>query len=438
MNILLSFMLIQIVLFFLGIGYGWSVFQYDELRLLQLLLGFLGFFYLLFNKKINLSHMSILCFFLIFLILIFNYKIFNIYNKQDLVLFISSFFILLSLKYLFQENNFNDKYIYILVISAIIPALFIFLSIFNLFDQRHWFDWQLNSGSVRIYDSALVPIYYFVLYLGSTNNRFNNSFFSLFIIMIGLALFFDGARSALLSCILPLVMVFIFSNKHRMLVIKIIGYMLFSFAVYYGTFWFFSLVNEREIWLSIEKYSSSSRFDIWYLVFLEWLKTPFIGIGGGGLAEFQSVVPNHLHNFYLKLIFEWGVIGVVLFIWIIYKNFKFIFGANDWILKAGILGIAIDALFSGNLIYPGSLLTCLMYLAFAFSKENSSICIEVFSQKKSKFLVLLFGALFGYILFTEFHKDLICWGCGSYDSVEAPGFWYYGAAKQLIPADQIP
>ena len=47
-------------------------------------------------------------------------------------------------------------------------------------------------------------------------------------------------------------------------------------------------------------------------------------------------------------------------------------------------------------------------------------------------------ALFGYILFTEFHKDLICWGCGSYDSVEAPGFWYYGAAKQLIPADQIP
>ena len=60
----------HIVLFFLGVGYGWSLFQYDKLRLIQLSICILSIFYLILNKKANLSVITIFVAITVFLLII--------------------------------------------------------------------------------------------------------------------------------------------------------------------------------------------------------------------------------------------------------------------------------------------------------------------------------------------------------------------------------
>lgn len=426
----------HIVLFFLGVGYGWSLFQYDELRLIQLSICILSIFYLILNKKANLSVITIFVAITVFLLIIVNYENYNLYNKQDLLLIISFFFIFFALKFSFEKKNEKPFFLFLIVISALFPTTFIFLSIFNYIDKGLWFDWQLNAGSIRIFDSAIIPIFYFTLYIFSENHKLKNNIFLLCIFLIALSIFFDGARAALLSCIIPLIFTFILSKESRLLIFRTFLCFIVAFIVYYLTIYLFNNLNEKQVELSIVRGSSSSRLDIWIFAFTEWLKSPIWGVGGGFLAELDSINVNHLHNSYFKLIFEWGVIGLLILICILISNYKYLIGDNNIILKAGILGIAIDAFFSGNLIYPGSLLTCVLFLGFTYSKvENSN---NLNTTYLSKLVFIIFGALFLYILIVDFYNDFICFGCGSYMGREAPGFWYYGAAKNLIPADQIP
>lgn len=426
----------HIFLFFLGIGYGWSVFQYDELRLIQLSICIISIVYLVLSKKACLSIATCTVAITIFLLLIVNYENLNQYNKQDLLLLISFFLTLFSLKFSFEQRSEEPKLLYFIILAALIPCTFIFLSIFNYIDKGLWFDWQLNSGSIRIFDSAIIPIFYLTLYVFSEKQKLKDNIFLLCIFLIALSIFFDGARSALLSCIVPLILIFILSKENRSLIFRASVGFIAAFLVYYLTIYLFSTLNDKQVELSIARGSSSSRLDIWTFAFSEWLKSPIWGLGGGFLGGLDSINVNHLHNFYFKLVFEWGGAGLLLLICIVRKNYQYLTDDNNTILKAGILGIAMDAFFSGNLTYSGSLLTCILFLGFAYSKEKNSIKLNTIYL--SKLVFVTFGVFFLYILVFDFYDDFICWGCGSYMGREAPGFWYYGAAKNLIPADQIP
>lgn len=435
MNILIpSLIVVHVLFFFLGFRYGWSVFQYDELRLVQLLITIVSIIYIIRSGKIHFSLLSCIILVIIFLQILINYNKLDFYSKQDILLLNSIFFIFYSLKISFEENSNKMKIIIPTLFFSLFPTIFIFLSIYNLISLGDWFDWQLNGGSVRIFDSAIVPIYYFILYYFYKNPKAN--WLLILVFLISLSLFFDGARSAIISCILPIIFLFIVSKENRILASKTLIVFFMGFIAHYLTFFLYNIIYNVQVSLFVARSSTSSRLELWKFAYFEWLKTPFSGAGGGFLSGLNSINVNHLHNFYLKILFEWGIAGFLILILILKKKAEYLLGNNNLILKMGITGVAIDAFFSGNLIYPGSFFSCILFLGFAFS---TAIDHKIHQwQFLSKLIFSLFASLFLYIIFFEFYNDFTCWGCGSYEGREAPGFWYYGATKHLVPAEQIP
>lgn len=435
-NLYFSMIVIQLIFFFLGIRLGWVLFQYDELRILELLFGGIAFVVLILKTRLIFSMETILIFGSIFFLIIYYISSFSIFQIIDLISLISlcSIFLMLS------KSFHNLKFYFILIISAVIPCLFIFLSIYNKFLNGIWFDWQLNGGSIRIYDSTIVPIFYLTIYLKSIDYKHIVRLYPIIIVLIGLALFFDSARSALLSCTIPIILYCFLSEKYRFLLIKTLIFMFISFFIY----WLFNLVynvnNEVDQKLSISRLDSSLRNEIWNYSYELWLKNPWSGIGGGWLAQVQYPYGYHMHNFYLRMIFEWGVVGILFLYFVLSRIVEIIKLKNiSPILIIGILGIAIDGLFSGNLIYPASQLICVLYISYVFSlvkKVDSDNNFLKFIL--SKILIILFGFLFFYILFFYILNDISCYQCGSFGGREAPNFWYYGASEKLIDGSKIP
>ena len=95
--------------------------------------------------------------------------------------------------------------------------------------------------------------------------------------------------------------------------------------------------------------------------------------GGGYLSEIQYKYGHHIHNLYLRLIFEWGIVGCIFLVWMIYQVIKLFRDKNALpIAKAGVVAILVDAMFSGSMVYPASQMACILFLAFAFSQRQQS------------------------------------------------------------------
>lgn len=427
--------------FLLGYKLGWSVFQYDELRLLQLFITSIIFIIIIFKFKLNLSLKNICFFLLFFLILFFQLYEFSVYQYQDLMLLIIivmiPFYLGLELKQ-YNKLQFLNHSLLFLVICSVFPVLFITLSINDLFRDGIWYSWQMNAGNIRIYNSVVVPIIFLVIYLKSINYKYISYIYPLIVFLLTLGLWFDGARAALLSILMGLAVIFIFSKQYRKLVLGTGAVILFSFAVCNFTYYFYNQIYGVYKSLNVIRTSTSGRWELWNYVYPKWVEQPWKGVGGNFLATTNYPL-NHLHNFYLKLIFEWGILGFIFLCWISYQ-LKKVLTSNDVhiALKAGICAIAVDAFFSGNLVYPASQISIVLLLGLAFSQYKSNFEVTKKTKYLSRIIILLWFGLYIYILGNYFLQDLLCFQCGSHAELMAPGFWYYGKAEHLIHHSFIP
>ena len=428
-------------LFFLGYKLGWSIFQYDELRLLQLLITSIIFTIIILKSKLNLSLKNICFFSLFFLIIVSQLYDFGIYQYQDFMLLIIivliPFYLGMELNQYNKTQYLNHSLLFLLICSAF-PVLFITLSIKDFFRDGIWYSWQMNAGNIRIYDSVIVPIIFLAIYLKSINYKYISYTYPFIVFLLTLGLWFDGARAALLSILMGLVVVFIFSKQHRKLVLSTAAVILFSFFIYQLTYYFYNQIYDVDRSLNVIRTSSSGRWELWSYVYQKWIEQPWKGVGGNFLATTNYPL-NHLHNFYLKLIFEWGILGFIFLCWIFYQ-LKTVLTSNDVhiALKAGICAVAVDAFFSGNLVYPASQISIVLLLGLAFSQYKHDLQVATQTKYLSKFVILLWFGLFMYILGNFFLQDLLCLQCGSHAELMAPGFWYYGKAEHLIHHSLIP
>ncbi|NUF39176.1 O-antigen ligase family protein, partial [Acinetobacter lactucae] len=247
------------------------------------------------------------------------------------------------------------------------------------------------------------------------------------------AWFFDGARSALLAVATGLLIFFIYSRENRKLILQSCIYIFLAFLVYKTTIYFADKNT-----MTVMRTGTSMRAEMWSFVFEQWKEKPWTGVGGGYLSEIQYKYGHHIHNLYLRLIFEWGVVGCIFLIWMIYQIVKLFRDKNVLpIAKAGLIAILVDAMFSGSIVYPASQIACILFLAFAFSQMKLANNLKI-STMKTKILISLWGALFLYITIVYLGQDLMCWGSTSYVGRMAPNFWFYGGTEHLIPSDQIP
>lgn len=425
--------------FFLGWSVNWSFSLYDELRLMQLIITALFFITLIFNDSLKLSIYNILLFISLLLFIACCVSFLKTFILQDVLTLI-----LLPIWVLFLSLNLSSvvfdkyKYLFLIIILSILPFIFIFISIYNFLKSGIWYGWHLSSGSIRVFDSVIIPIIFLAIYLKSINYKYILCIYPLIVFLLTLGLWFDGARAALLSVLMGLVVIFIFSKRHRKLILGTAAVILFSFAVYHLTYYFYNQIHDVDKSLNVIRTSSSGRWELWSYVYQKWIEQPWKGVGGNFLATTDYPL-NHLHNFYLKLIFEWGVLGFIFLCWIFYQ-LKKVLTSNDVhiALKAGICAVAVDAFFSGNLVYPASQISIVLLLGLAFSQYKPDLQVARQTKYLSKFVILLWFGLFMYILGNYFLQDLLCWQCGSHEELMAPGFWYYGKAEHLIHYSLIP
>ncbi|MFW6759517.1 O-antigen ligase family protein, partial [Acinetobacter pittii] len=285
-----------------------------------------------------------------------------------------------------------------------------------------------------IYDSVIVPIFFFLIFLKNKNFPYFHYFYPFATFFFALAWFFDGARSALLAVATGLLVFVIYSRENRKLILQSCIYIFFAFLVYKTTIYFADKNT-----MTVMRVGTSMRAEMWSFIFEQWKEKPWSGVGGGYLSEIQYKYGHHIHNLYLRLIFEWGIVGCIFLVWMIYQVIKLFRDKNALpIAKAGVVAILVDAMFSGSMVYPASQMACILFLAFAFSQRQQSKEYLKYPYRLTKLLIALWGAVFIYITIVYLGQDLMCWGCGSYDGRMAPNFWFYGAAEHLIPSSKIP
>jgi len=430
------FLIIGIYLITALLGYqiGWSVFQYDELRLLQFPLALCALLILIFARKIEYSIFTQITFFLIGVLTATQLTNYNIFQFQELWSAITLLFILSALTCTLRNVGNIEHGIALIIVSSFIPCLFIVISITNFILYKQWFDWQFNSGTIRIYDSVIVPIFFFLIFLKNKNYPYFHYFYPFAIFFFALAWFFDGARSALLAVMTGLLVFFIGTRKSRNLVLQTCGYIFLAFLVYKSTIHFAD--NNT---MTVMRIGTSMRAEMWKFVFEQWKEKTWTGVGGGYLSEIQYKYGHHIHNLYLRLIFEWGIVGCIFLVWMIYQVVRLFIDKNTVpIAKAGLVAILIDAMFSGSMVYPASQIACVLFIAFTFSQRQLCKGNFKYSYLTTKLLIGLWGLLFLYITITYLMQDLACWGCGSYVGRMAPNFWFYGGAEHLISPEKIP
>lgn len=433
-NILFIPTTIYLIIALLGYQIGWSFFQYDELRLLQFPLALCALLILIFTKKREYSIFTQITFFLIGILISIQLTNYNIFQFQELWSAITLLFILSALTYTLKNVGNIEHGIALIIVSSFIPCLFILISILNFVICKQWFEWQFNSGTIRIYDSIIVPIFFFLIFFKNKNYPYFHYFYPIAIFFFALAWFVDGARSALLAVMTGLLVFFICARKNRNLVLQTCGYIFLAFLVYKSTIHFADKNT-----MTVMRTGTSMRAEMWKFVFEEWKEKPWTGVGGGYLSEIQYKYGHHIHNLYLRLIFEWGIVGCIFLVWMIYQVVRlFIDKSVLPIAKAGVTAILIDAMFSGSMVYPASQMACILFLAFAVSQRQHSKEYFKYSCRVTKILISLWGALFLYITIMYLGQDLTCWGCASYVGRMAPNFWFYGGTEHLIPATQIP
>ncbi|WP_252061034.1 O-antigen ligase family protein [Acinetobacter sp. AHP123] len=432
-NILFILSTIYIIVALSGYQVGLSRFQYDELRLLQFPLAFCALFILIFTRKIEYSIFTKVSFFLISVLTTLQLINYSIFQYQELFSAITLFSILAALIDELRDLEKIEHYLALMLVSVFIPCLFFPTSIINFIYYKQWFNWQFNSGSIRIYDSVIVPFFFFLIFLRIKNYPYIHYFYPIAIFFFALAWFFDGARSALLAVMIGLLVFFIYSQENRKLILQSCIYIFFAFLVYKSTIY---LADKNT--MTVIRTGTSLRAEMWSFVFEQWKEQPWSGVGGGYLSKIQYKYGHHMHNLYLRLIFEWGLVGCICLVWMIYQVIRLFLDKSVLpIAKAGVAAILIDAMFSGSMVYPASQMACILFLAFAFSQMKLAINLKSYNPM-TKILISLWGALFLYITIMYLGQDLTCWGCASYVGRMAPNFWFYGGTEHLVSTTQLP
>ena len=120
--------ILYLIFYILGINLGYLSNSFDEYRLLEILLALCSCVFLL-TKKINFNKKELVLFICLFIYLLYGINEKSIFFIQDLLMWLSLFFICLAL---YKKNCLDSKkenIIAILILFSILPCFFIFASI---------------------------------------------------------------------------------------------------------------------------------------------------------------------------------------------------------------------------------------------------------------------------------------------------------------------
>ena len=252
----------------------------------------------------------------------------------------------------------------------------------------HWGTLHLNDNIRRIGYQLVVAMVLFFYFLSSKKFR---RLCSILIGLMGISLLWLGGRAAILG-ILSAVFFYIITTKRSKSLGKSIRLIaITSLAVFSAAH--FHILNmgrlgtmlERTFHASSIDQMSTGRIKLWSMILDQWSRHPWLGLGPQScffLPGHDRMI-IHAHNFLLQFLEEWGLIGTLLFLLLLYRLLRYGWKIyrhdprpdirNVKITAASlILALTVIGLFGGNYFFAQtSLLLVLAYATWASSPSDT-------------------------------------------------------------------
>ncbi len=195
----------------------------------------------------------------------------------------------------------------------------------------HWEALHLNDNIRRLGYQLVISAAGLFYFFRSSGLR---PLFLIFYALLVFFIFWLGGRASLLG-LAGAIALFAYMNKDRrvtvaILLATVVALILFISADYlnlWGTGHGGSTLVERTFHSRDLDRMSSGRLELWSTVLKNWLDHPWLG-GGPQSCFFlpnRGVMIIHPHNFLLQFLLEWGVVGTLLFLLLLYRALR-----NGW------------------------------------------------------------------------------------------------------------
>lgn len=335
-----------------------------------------------------------------------------------------------------DKNEDELRRLYLIIsFSPILVVIYFVLSLIQFWFSYSIFDWKIQFSNIRMYDSVILIFIFLLLNFRQFLNNYALKFLSVFLLFCYiLSLFFDNARSAILSLLIGLgAIFFLYRDIRRIIILPIILTIMSGFI-----YWFYQIFYPVSTMIRV---TSSGRSTLWSYAWEKWLQYPIVGMGGASFGlDQKNFSSRSAHNVVIQLVGEWGVIGYI-YLGIIGVFIGFILKYRNNIppfLLAGTIAIMVDSMFSAILIYPLLMFVCANFFALTLAycpRENEIRLSQKFIYtQKSFYLFALFFSV--YTIFNIHGNDILCMGCKSMDEFHAPRFWEYGRTLHLQPMNK--
>lgn len=288
----------------------------------------MSIFVLLKSNKMNIqiNHFIIICFWFLAVVSTFFSK--SNYLETNLV----TFFMFLISYILITSQSFSRRVIEFIVISYLFISLLVSLNIilfYFLGIEQSWgryslvfFDIKRDPNYVLAY---IIPSYYFLLYHILFIRMKGHILEIVSLIIIIVSIFITGSRAPLLICVIITVFLFIkkfiiLSNLKRAIFLLIIC--VFAFCL------IFILRNLLNEWIfnrifNLEYYLNDIRIQIWMNVMNSEGALTFFGHGFGAANKLSiELIGYNTHNIYLDIIYDFGILGFTMFVFLFKDFFK--------------------------------------------------------------------------------------------------------------------
>ena len=229
----------------------------------------------------------------------------------------------------FLKNNQNlIIYAHLIVIAGFLLLCAGLVFYWNILPDPYHYDWVgmmphfINIRHFTHYCAALVILSAFFLLSDSTKYGHLAGSFLLLSICWGF-LFWTGGRAGIGSAAIGLFILYLLSgNKKKHVLVMILlscfaGYLLSDiFAVEIRSLGLFNSIKRT----SLDNFLAA-RIELWQFS-LKWIQAcPFFGLGPDGFRFFPDAdfIFHHPHNTLVQLTLDWGVPGILLFVYLQYR-----------------------------------------------------------------------------------------------------------------------
>lgn len=430
-NVILFLFIFYSFIIFSGLNLFWSYYPYDGFRVLQILLIIISSIYLLFQNNIILKYKFYFIFIILTALLIYSsfQSIYYLRTLQEAFLFLGLLVLLLCLIKILK--NIDQRLIFILSLFPLLTLIFLPIALIDRFLGNPYAVWTQSFVNVRMLDDALLPCLFLIWYFSAKylDNKKVKTLLFVASTLFFLNFIFNGSRAIFLSIIVSFIFFYFISKRNFYTYSKI---PIVSFLTALILHWVYKSFNSDNQNIPLLRYSSSGRVEIWYQTLEAWSSHPFWGIGGNHLLLYIKDNILHPHNLPLLLLSEFGLIVFILISYLFLLLINKILKSRKEIpvpLFVGLVGIGVNSMLSGSMIYPASQTLNIFYIAFALSFMHFSI------QKTNIFSKLFMILVLGGTLFLQLN-NIICVNCMSIGERQAPRFWNYGIGRNLIHYDE--